>query len=539
MSGVEFIVGTSIGVAGLLLGFKGAVDGFNLIRDIFASDTGVHFSGVMYHVQKEIFTNWGERMRIEDANNCLLNKESDITKGLVARIITEVLVTQEMVANEYIKKYGIQPAPPLPAGTTVLDAKSQWISHLRRERNSKKQAHRFKWSTGDKQRFDELLKRLTALNDALLKLVRHEIDRTNLVSAIITGLEDASSLVPLSQGQAASGLLSLLSVSAQVKAIVEEDPRDAASRVSLLKLSELDIDDSFSVESGRSIGRHRIAGQPPRQIMVEWKSVPLGTTNTDEIVMRVRGLGAVLTKSNSPEFCHFECLGVLDDEDFARNNSGQRRLGVVYALPRNSSKDPMSLSSILSRKQQRPALGDRIELAFRLASAVSLLHSTNWIHKSLRSDNIFFASAAAITSPYLCGFQYSRPSQEASMEKRPTGMAMLDMYYHPTTVDGWTKIKEIYSLGVVLMEVALWRSVFEDDFHKMSMKEVSEALLKDLNGDFGRDLRGLVGNTFVDVIHDCLVGDFDVPSGNTPEEAKKLRRKFYFQVVERLALCRV
>ena len=82
------------------------------------------------------------------------------------------------------------------------------------------------------------------------------------------------------------------------------------------------------------------------------------------------------------------------------------------------------------------------------------------------------------------------------METYLIGVPELDLYYHPEVTKGWSKVKDIYSLGVVLIEIAFWRPLFEEKFRKMDIAQVSGAILKDLNGKFGTDLIGDGGQSF-------------------------------------------
>lgn len=71
---------------------------------------------------------------------------------------------------------------------------------------------------------------------------------------------------------------------------------------------------------------------------------------------------------------------------------------IVYRLPKDITAEPISLLNMIKAAKtphSRPALEKRFELAYKLASAVSLLHATNWLHKSFRRDCISFGSSSA------------------------------------------------------------------------------------------------------------------------------------------------
>jgi hypothetical protein len=133
-----------------------------------------------------------------------------------------------------------------------------------------------------------------------------------------------------------------------------------------------------------------------------------------------------------------------------------------------------------SAELQMPNLEERYHLARALATSLHQLHCAGWIHRKFSSYNILFFFDEAngkvnIKQPYLCGWQYARPDgtdatrQRGIAESEGTTFAMgdLDMYVHParlhnnefTGIPRFRKNYDIYSLGVVLMEVAFWEPI--------------------------------------------------------------------------------
>lgn len=141
------------------------------------------------------------------------------------------------------------------------------------------------------------------------------------------------------------------------------------------------------------------------------------------------------------------------------------RMGLIYRSPEGSgTMAPISLLDMIKthREIRPPSLGERFKLVQTLATTLMQLHTSNWPHKAFRSDNILFftsfsASAKDISTPHLAGFEYARDTKMQSIGYRPTGQGELDYYYHPDTVNGFSKTLDLYSLGVVLLEIAHWR----------------------------------------------------------------------------------
>lgn len=533
----EFIVGTTIGVAGLVVGFKGALDGFNLLADMFASDTGLIFASLQYNVEMIKFQQWGQRLNMEDATNSLLKGESRTVQDIVGQIIVEILAIQEMAGQAFVEKYKMAGIKTVSGQhMSSFQDKTKWIAHIKGERAKLKQGRRVCWVARDQVKLTGLLSRLSKLNQDLESLVRPtEYNEARVVAAILNGVDKRLSLAPLQQTEGSPG--TLLSLSALLKKVQEEDVRVAANRVHHIDPSSLTFFSDPSAVTGRCLGSYDTPGQLPEQVLLEWKGIEANNTSKGEIVTRIQALGAVLATPNSPQFHRLSCIGVFDDAEYEQRSKGGRRIALVYSLPRAlGDKGPPSLLDLIKSAKDnrtRPALGERFELAYKLASAVSLFHAANWLHKSFRSDSVLFASNHAITDPYIAGFQYSRPATATSIESRPLEVPELGLYYHPDVCKGWTKIREIYSLGIVLLEVAFWRPVFEKRFRDMTADQVSEAISKDLDGKFGDDLTGMVGKMFVDVVKCCLNGyeAFGDGMGSSQQESEVLGKKFFHHVV--------
>lgn len=549
MSGLE-VVGTTLAVAGLLLSIKGALDGFNLMTDICEEDNGLRFAATQYYVEETRLKVWAERFKVDDEPNCLLLKQPRITRDAVWRIVAEINATHEM-AVEFIAKYHAQPAA-LPnaaaaaaAGPETFTRQGKWAAVVRDARARIPQKHRISWAAKDKAKFTELINRLGVLNDDLRDVVtQDDTDTVRIVTGVLSGLRDQLSLATL-QNSPTNNPASLLAFATQLKQMQSEPVLDLAAKVKTIDSTELDVRNGQSNDTYSRFKGTYTSKQPntlPEPVWIEWKAIEKDNPVAKDIELRIRALGAMLSTANAAAFHRPVCLGIYDDANYRERTRGNRRIGFVYRHDVGAGGAlPLTLLDLLrdaAVKRTRPPLGQRFELACKLASALSLLHATDWIHKSLRSDSVLFASAGGgVAAPQIARFQYSRPAADSSLESRPADVPELDVYYHPDVVaHGWTKLREIYSLGVVLVEIALWRPVFEPRFRNMSPKEVSRKILDDIYGKFGEDLVGLVGKTFVDVVKCCLTGDFGLNNFNetSTEESKALSDAFFHKVVRPL-----
>ncbi|KAK4222139.1 hypothetical protein QBC38DRAFT_460730 [Podospora fimiseda] len=160
---------------------------------------------------------------------------------------------------------------------------------------------------------------------------------------------------------------------------------------------------------------------------------------------------------------------------------------------------PLSLLQILSTKDfAAPSLSQRFYLTLSLARCISQLQLVKWVHESFRSENILFFSNSpqdgeknslesriTLSEPWVFGFEFSRPDPFFS-DGRPDICLSRDVYRHPERqqrpTHQFSKIHDIYALGVVLLEIGLWQPV-------LAMEKVGEkhkdVVLKCLQGNFG------------------------------------------------------
>ncbi|KAF1815842.1 hypothetical protein P152DRAFT_446850 [Eremomyces bilateralis CBS 781.70] len=148
--------------------------------------------------------------------------------------------------------------------------------------------------------------------------------------------------------------------------------------------------------------------------------------------------------------------------------NGKERHAFVFDFPENtSSASFFSLRSALEATEPKhaPSLETRFRLAERLAKTVWYLHAVSWLHKSIRSSNIvFFESLGGeidFESPYLVGFEYARLEADATEYTGFDEVWSKNIYQHParqgSPTTWFSKAHDVYALGLVLLEVVLWR----------------------------------------------------------------------------------
>ncbi|KAF4472040.1 hypothetical protein FALBO_1054 [Fusarium albosuccineum] len=232
-----------------------------------------------------------------------------------------------------------------------------------------------------------------------------------------------------------------------------------------------------------------------------------------------------------------------------------------------TSSQPSSLLRLLQPDYKpRPPLEQRFRIASDISSTLYELYSSNWMHKSIRSDNILFSCveidshppANQLGLPVVCGFEYSRLETEAQTIDRSKANSNVNvaMYRHPDyqgeAAQGYKIQYDIYSLGLVLLEIGIWApltSLFDSKrskapasgsappalpsgtkhFHSPEAK-----LLRDrVTTTIRKDLPFRMGSAYAGATQWCIdYGDKELPVnvGEPPNHALE----FYNHVVEPL-----
>lgn len=108
----------------------------------------------------------------------------------------------------------------------------------------------------------------------------------------------------------------------------------------------------------------------------------------------------------------------------------------------------------------------------------------------------------------------------------------------------FTRTHDYYGLGVVLAEIAVWRSIktilkkYQDlqreECMEGDIRKVRDILLnEDSLENYPRDIAFRMGDIYRNVVEICLSGDFGVPKAATDQ----LTTAFSQQVVDRLGEC--
>ena len=329
-------------------------------------------------------------------------------------------------------------------------------------------------------------------------------------------------------------------------------------------ISEVPSEFEVSMTRKRSTAKLKSSDQSidAVDVFIEWKTYSTvldKDTNRDvpsvSSLDRANGLVALLQSSNLKAFRTPQCEGFFDLRDGENTADRPPLFGVMYKSP---SPDflfqvPTTLESRL-RSEAKPPLGARMRLAHAISDSVLYLNTVRWFHKSLRSDAVIFFPESAdnvdITKPYLSGFEYARPSsagRTTHVSQPPANNLYVHPGYQQSTSPGYTRTYDVYSLGIVLLEIAYWdsiKSILSAEFqdreigpNALEARAVRSILLGETpsKGAYLADVKGIAGERYHKAVQGCIRG-FIEPTENEKDitVSMKLQDSFVRDVVDNL-----
>ncbi|KAI5843083.1 hypothetical protein DFP73DRAFT_95441 [Morchella snyderi] len=270
---------------------------------------------------------------------------------------------------------------------------------------------------------------------------------------------------------------------------------------------------------------HRVPGNNGRQLLID--SIPCSGRDPTarRTIKDIRELVQVLRLVDPMTFGIPVCAGTVNVKD---DKGTLSKIEMVFKVPANLT-NPRSLRDILvSLDHRNDPINVRIQLAKRLARTVSFVHSSNFVHKNFRPETIVIFESRGQSNdqvfinevgfPFLVGFQKFRSAATTHTTMMGDSAWERNLYRHPERQgefpdEVYRMQHDIYSLGVCLLEIALWKSfVLYDDYStprrpedfqcldKKSGREVKEILV-----NMARELvPKTLGNRYAEVTISCL-----------------------------------
>ncbi|KAF2842313.1 hypothetical protein M501DRAFT_998590 [Patellaria atrata CBS 101060] len=468
----------------------------------------------------------------------------DGLKDLAVEILTQLLQTI-MDCNKLQEKYGLREEAP---GSVDKEAYQKGVDiKCIVSRNRKNDLRlRARWVIADKDKFEQFLDDLQYYNDRLEKLFppsRIATFQRTWTNEVLqrTDLPNLETL-QLAANTRYPGLNAMAKLKQLRINLDAAEPSRKILSSSELKIPRwrIQLPEKEDLESRRVRAIYQKPSNEPKgdpvsediPVLIDWipydQEIDLDARL--HLYQRVDNLSRMLHSGSSrhPDLSTLDCVGYVDD-------TVNHRYGIVHLGPDGSATPSLDLpkfstltGSIENSQKKTPDLDVRFRLAHSLAVALWSFHSLDWLHKSFSSSSILFfhkenpktLEQYEISRPYVVGFDSSRPDGLTEMTADPKFSTAQEIYRHPDSLGVWRqtyrKSFDIYSLGLVLLEVGLWKSIY--GFHKA---KYSPAVFKE------RIIHGLVpalgskaGAAYRRLVLRCLTYDetIEEEKGLTPHQ---------------------
>lgn len=315
------------------------------------------------------------------------------------------------------------------------------------------------WASTGKKKAERILVEI----HGWLKLVQNEIDQFFWTFKI-----------PETTNKGIADRLKSLAADADLVTLSLSNPMRMRQLVLQLEMPPAEIDDPFPDNLNIDATRIQltIETQPGRYIasldgcsaITECRSYTAGTF--DHVLKGMQNLCALLALDKHEQFRLPKAEGLYHNDDSVHivilaSSVYAEDAGQIWSLSRIMTES--KVSKVLNMKP--PPLEVRIKLAQDIAVAVAKFHSIGWLHQGIQSRNTAIAvdlnDGPSYGNPFLLGFSKSRALGDSSfVDNDPLN----NLYQHP---DRWqpsstvahTAVYDLYSLGVILLEIGLWKGI--------------------------------------------------------------------------------
>lgn len=195
----------------------------------------------------------------------------------------------------------------------------------------------------------------------------------------------------------------------------------------------------------------------------------------DVIKQNARDLAQRLQHDDPHMFGLLACKGVATPSSVPRvavvadsESEPAVTLTMIFRMPPGyASSSPRSLRDLLLGTPAPHSLSLRFDIARQLARSIGSVHALGFVHKNLRPETVLVfggggADGGTQQSVFLVGFEHFRREDQAT-QRRGDDFIERNLYRHPSRQgfrpqEDYVMQHDIYSLGVCLLEVGLWRS---------------------------------------------------------------------------------
>ena len=557
--------------------------GYQLFADAEGMPAAYQHLRVRLRIEETRLLNWGQKIGLVEE---LLDSPSRALKqnrNLIIDILLEIQALFRGCIAIQANFEHLVPPKPIEKGNIADVGRAEFDQRfptasmsmlkktLRFLEKSPQVPRRLQWALVKKEKLEGLIEKLIGYNASIEALLDSSaIDQLQLMQqqTYMALLQLNSNVVELKEISRAVQIESKPSTgSLELQGESTEGPTQAVgtdiARLAEFKARQLQIDaqpsdtilkpiESSAVNFDDSDESRSEAFYNGENVWIEWKSYEVDSHPdsmwTGMLEDRIKKLAALLgSHDKPPQFNAPHCLGYFQDDT-------SDRYGFLYSKPPNVAPEtaPTALLQLIQSSEHKPpSLTKRISLAHAIARCLMYLHSVNWLHKGLRSNNvIFFVAPGEVPEydqPLIAGFEYARPDFPDEATEPPPEHSEHDFYRHPDvirrTMSRSQKSHDIYSLGVVLVEIAYWKPIskivdFSGD-SKAARSRVRKIRSLLLTADFLESIASAIGEVYAETVEKCLTGEqkFGVPKDCDQSDAEvglRIQEAFAEHVVGRL-----
>lgn len=431
---------------------------------------------------------------------------SEQSRSLAARLNWDLRVLRQF--TEYYENR-IQPntsnlskedAEILEYSTAYLFGLSTKISAIAERIQSKNKIQRglnkaLWWHRGEEVREleEELFEWTTRLD---LRLVGLPTELKTVIK-----LEDGQSSSPMPNFTASVNIQSLRKVT------------EKASQALNNSIFQAEVDDTVKNSVPCNTGRFCVVNSEGSQYLVERRlhDFVIESHSWKELKSGLIRLASALHCLDGTTVSLLHCNYVFEDSRDPR----QLNFSLVNSLPFgvDDARPPLTLRDLISRTQGKVrlppmhSLTERFSVALGLATAVFFLHSVGFLHHAITSHSILMLERSltppkkrfphSLGAPFLVGFETVKEFHTASDEKPHPDPDVV--YQHPdrllpTGRPKYSDMHDVYSLGMVLLELAIWKPLerYQSALTGPSRLESLADFLKLVDASMGRRYRKVV-----------------------------------------------
>lgn len=288
----------------------------------------------------------------------------------------------------------------------------------------------------------------------------------------------------------------------------------------------------------RSIAYYRAGAQP---VLIDFLTAdcPPYVVGSAEDVFELHELGEKLCKNRSLSWCgHLRLLGFTVDPNGPR-------CAMVYALPdghdHKSLQQHRTLGSLIgasnNQESSQPALEDRFRLAYNLALSIMGYFSQGETHQYINSGNVLLIGTKEhmhhsnlpreLRSPYL--LQSCQDFLSRLQAEEPFAATIYRHPDHDIHASEVVPAYDIYSLGLLLLEIGLWiplQKLWKPKYDRSIFMERVQRI-------YAHKLAPKCGSKYMRVVQKCLQAPSELQYRNNYEDAGA----FLLQVAKDLQQC--